>query len=465
MTVKAIMPVGINLVAPLAHEATDTRATDIAGSSRARSGAVAQLIGRGLRLGDVESAMGRRTPATRPTPGTRTSTTATRTTTTRTMSSGLGPSADRIASDHAGPSFHELVAAYFDCRRHKRNTRSALAFEMDLERNLVQLFDELAAGTYWPGRSICFVVTRPKPREVWAAAFRDRVVHHLLYNRIGPRFERSFIADSCACIRGRGTLYAVERLESKVRSVSANWSRRAWYLKCDVANFFVSIDKRVLAGMLEARVAPGWWRDLAELILFHDPRPDVILRCRPHELQLVPPHKRLAEQPTHCGLPIGNLSSQFFANVYLDRLDQFAKHTLHARRYIRYVDDFVLLHEDRGWLAAALQEIESFLPRELGVRLNPAKTIIQPVERGIDFVGQVVKPWHRRTRRRTFNEALRRVAVADPADLHAMANSYFGLLSQATSNQHDRELLARLVRRRGHAINRTLTKTFPRRAT
>jgi hypothetical protein len=107
------------------------------------------------------------------------------------------------------------VAAYFDCRRHKRNTKSALAFELNLERNLVGLFDELAGGHYRPGPSICFVVTRPKPREVWAAAFRDRIVHHLLYNRIGPRFERAFIADSCACIAGRGTLYAIERLESK----------------------------------------------------------------------------------------------------------------------------------------------------------------------------------------------------------------------------------------------------------
>lgn len=353
------------------------------------------------------------------------------------------------------------MAAYFDCRRHKRNTKSALAFELDLERNLVGLFDELAGGRYRPGPSICFVVTRPKPREVWAAAFRDRIVHHLLYNRIGPRFERAFIADSCACIAGRGTLYAVERLESKVRSVSANWSRPAWYLKCDVANFFVAIDKNVLAGLLEARVATGWWRDLAELVLFHDPRTDVVVRGRAREFALVPPHKRLGEQPSHRGLPIGNLSSQFFANVYLDRLDQFAKHVLRAHHYVRYVDDFLLLHESRAWLQAALAEIEAFLPRELHVALNPAKTILQPVDRGVDFVGQVIKPWHRRIRRRTFTAALRRTAEAEAGDVFTTANSYFGLLRQATANQHDRELLARLVRRRGHPINRRLTKAFP----
>ncbi len=206
-----------------------------------RSSAVSRLRN---RPGDVDRTI---PPAGR---GTRTSTMATRTTTTRTTSCAPAPSADR------GPfSFAELVEAYLDCRRTKRNSNAALAFEMRLERNLRRLYDELADGSYMPGRSKCFVITRPKPREVWAAAFRDRIVHHLLYNRIGPRFERSFIADSCACIKGRGTLYAAERLESKVRSITQNWSRRAFYLKCDLANFFVSIDKRILLDLLLAKIS------------------------------------------------------------------------------------------------------------------------------------------------------------------------------------------------------------------
>lgn len=314
------------------------------------------------------------------------------------------------------------------------------------------LFDELGAGAYRPGPSICFVVKRPKPREVWAAQFRDRVVHHLLYNRISVRFERSFIADSCACIRGRGTLYAARRLEEKVRSATRNWSRPAFYLKADIANFFVAIDKRVLAGQLEARIPEPWWRDLALQVLFHDPRPDAILHASPREMALVPAHKRLLEQPPHRGLPIGNLSSQFFANVYLDRLDQFAKHVLRCRHYVRYVDDFVILHEDRAWLAAVHDEIAAFLPREIGVRLNPAKTIIQPVDRGIDFVGQIVKPWRRMTRRRTFRTALRRTASAPADGLQQTANSYFGLLGQATASHRDRARLAKVVLARGRTM-------------
>jgi retron-type reverse transcriptase len=386
---------------------------------------------------------------------------ATRTTTTRTTSITSAPSAGRNDAEHAGFSFRDLVEAYFDCRRCKRNTRSALAFEIDLEPNLIDLFDELAAGTYRPGRSICFVVTRPKAREIWAAGFRDRVVHHLLYNRVGPRFERSFIADSCACIKGRGTLYAAERLESKIRSITRNWSRPAWYLKCDIANFFVAIDKRVLAGFLEERITEPWWRELAGLILFHDPREGAILHSRPERMALVAPHKRLAAQPHHLGLPIGNLSSQFFANVYLDRLDQFAKHVLHAHHYIRYVDDFLLLHESRDWLAAALEEIEAFLGRELHVRLNPTKTIIQPIDRGVDFVGQVIKPWYRRVRPRNVREAISRTRSAAPEDVFTTANSYFGLLREATASHRDRALLAKAVLSRGHSVNSNLTKAYP----
>jgi retron-type reverse transcriptase len=340
----------------------------------------------------------------------------------------------------------------------KRNTRTAREFEYDMESNLVTLFDELAAGTYRPGPSICFIVTRPKPREVWAAGFRDRVVHHLLYNKVGPRFERAFVADSCACIKGRGTLYAVQRLESKVRAISANWSRRAWYLKADVANFFVAIDKPILAGLLASRISEPWWWRLTEIVLMHDPRPDVVLRCPESKLSLVPAHKRLGLQPAHRGLPIGNLSSQFFANVYLNELDQFVKHRLRARHYVRYVDDFILLHESRDWLADAERAIGAFLEERLALRLNPKKTILQPVERGVDFVGQVVKPWRRETRRKTVGEALRQVARAGELELPVIANSYFGLLGQASANHGDRALVAKAVLRHGVPVTRDLRK-------
>jgi len=359
----------------------------------------------------------------------------------------------------ANSLFALLVQAYLDCRRTKRNSASALAFETQAEHNLYELHQELSAGTYRPGRSICFVITRPKPREVWAADFRDRIVHHLLYNHVAPRFIARFTADSCACIPGRGTLYAARRLEGQIRSITQNWSKPASYLKCDLANFFVSIKKAVLLEQLRRRLSEPWWMGLAETILMHDPRGDVDVRGSLHDLALVPAHKSLFNAPDGHGLPIGNLSSQFFANVLLDDLDQFAKHELRAPHYIRYVDDFVLLHEDRSWLRWAHGRIEGKLA-ELRLQLNPRKTIIQPISRGVDFVGHVIKPWRRTIRPRSMASALVRLAEAPAADVHQTANSYFGLLTQASHSHADRAQLANLVRQRGHCVNAALTKTY-----
>ena len=352
------------------------------------------------------------------------------------------------------------MQAYLDCRRTKRNSASAPAFEDHLEENLFDLHGELIAGAYTPGPSICFVITRPKPREVWAARFRDRIAHHLLYNHIAPRFHASFVADTCACIPGRGTLYGARRLEHQVRSVTRNWSRPASYLKLDLANFFVSIDKRVLREQLAARIHEAWWMHLAETILMHDPRTDVEVRGTAAMLALVPPHKSLFNAPDHCGLPIGNLSSQFFANVYLDALDQFVKHRLRAPHYVRYVDDFVLVHESAAWLVEAHRAIEAFLPERLHAHLNPRKTILQPVSRGIDFVGHVIKPWRRTVRPRIVASALKRLEVMPAEDVWQSVNSYLGLARQCPDSFAVRARLANAARKRGHCVDGDLTKAF-----
>ena len=360
-------------------------------------------------------------------------------------------------------TFDELVQAYLDCRRSKRNSASALAFEQHLERNLCRLHEQLLAGTYRPGRSICFVVTRPKAREVWAADFRDRIVHHLLYNRVAPRFHASFTADSCACIPGRGTLYGAMRLEHQVRSVTRNWSLPAHYLKCDCANFFVSIDKLVLRERIARRVSEPWWLELSDTILFHDPRENVEVRGSRQDLRRVPPHKSLFNAPPDTGLPIGNLSSQFFANVLLDGLDQHAKHQMHAPHYVRYVDDFVLLHPSPDWLASALRHIDAWLPQQLQIQLNPRKTVIQPIDRGIDFVGHVIKPWRRTTRPRTLRVALQRIEQMPDAETYAAGNSYLGLVRQASHSHKERAAICRALLKRGHPVEGLhLSKAFAR---
>lgn len=363
----------------------------------------------------------------------------------------------------AGYSLEKLVQAYYDCRQHKRTTASALRFEQNLEHNLMELHEELENGSYRPGQSICFAISRPRPREVWAASFRDRIVHHLVYNQIAERFHRRFIADSCACIPGRGTLYGATRLESKVRSMTQNWSRPAFYLKIDLANFFVSIDRRILWPLLVDQIHERWWRGLTKTVLFHDPRDDYELRGDAATLAKVPEHKRLMNAGRYHGLPIGNLPSQFFANVLLNELDQHIKHCVGARHYTRYVDDMVLLHESPQWLNEALASINAFLP-SLDLRLNPRKTILQPIDRGIDYVGQVILPWRRVTRRRTLRQALARLEDMPDEDVYASGNSYLGLVRQASHSHHEQAQLCRALLRRGHAVDGLhLEKAFRKR--
>ena len=351
-----------------------------------------------------------------------------------------------------------------DCRRTKRNSASALAFEQHQERELLALHEELRAGAWRPGRAYCFVVTQPKPREVWAAPFRDRIVHHLLYNAVAPRIEARFIATSCACIQGRGTLYAARQLEHMVRSATHNWSQPAHYLKIDLANFFVAIDKTILLAQLQAHIRHPWWQALASTILLHDPRTDFELRGNPARLHLVPAHKRLANAPAHCGRPIGNLSSQFFANVYLNGLDQHVKHQLRAQHYVRYVDDAVLVHTSAQWLQQTLTHLTTWLPEQLHAHINPRKTVLQPVARGIDFVGHVIKPWRRTTRPRTVRRAVQRLATMPASETFAAGNSYLGLIGQASHSHHDRTLIANVLRDRGHAVVGGINKIY-RRAT
>jgi len=455
MTVKAIIPVrDLNLVEPLACKATVKHTKETSGDSPDRSCAVSRSIS---RQSDEDSSTRRRTlPITR---SFRTSTMAIRTTTTSPSRVAFAPSAD-LSPPHADFTFTALAQAYFDCRRAKRSSKSALAFEINLEQNLVELDAELRSGSYTPGRSICFVVTRPKPREVWAAEFRDRVVHHLLYNHIAPAIHTRFIADSCACIPGRGTLYAAKRLERKARSITQSWTKPAHYLKCDLANFFVNIDKRIMCDLLTKHIPELWWRSLAHQILMHDPRLNYEYHGNTTLLYAVPLHKRLTNQPATHGLPIGNLSSQFFANIYLNELDQFVKHQVKAKHYVRYVDDFVLLHESAQWLNSAHDQIERFLSEKLNAQTNPKKTILQPAHRGIDFVGQVILPYRRAIRKKTRNYALQRIRTMPLKNMRDTVNSYFGMLRQTPHSHYSRLKIAREVLRRGKAVNGDFTKTY-----
>ena len=349
----------------------------------------------------------------------------------------------------------ELFEAYYDCRRHKRTTRSALAFEVNLEDNLMGLLAELQAGTWSPAPASVFAITRPKPREVWAAQFRDRIVHHLVYRAIAPLFEPSFIADSCACIKGRGTLYAADRLARHLRSATENWSKPAFVLKADIANFFGSIRHTDLFSTLAYRVKDPTMLDLCRKLVFQDVRQDAIVRGRPKDMARVPPHKSLFQTAPGIGLPIGNLSSQFFANVYLDPLDQMIKRRLRLP-YVRYVDDMVMIHREPKVLLAAADAIRAHLAT-IGLALAESKTFIAAAAKGVDFVGHIIRPHRRSGRPKTHRVAIRRLAAMPNPDFIASCNSYLGLYRH-TGSRAQIIAIARGAHQRGFKLDKGLTK-------
>ena len=285
-----------------------------------------------------------------------------------------------------------LFDAYYDCRRRKRNTMQSMNFEFDQEKNLFKLYQELKDGTYQIGRSICFVVTVPKPREVWAGAFRDRIVHHLIYNAVKERFENRFIQDTFSCIPNRGTLAGALRARDFAKRITRNYSKKAYYLKADISNYFNSINKVILLDIIRRYVKEKWLMDLIEQVINHDPRTNVFMKSPKELWEKLPKHKSLFNAQPEKGLPIGNLTSQFFSNVYLNRIDQFVKHNLRIKYYCRYVDDMVLMHEDPKYLNYCYEQIDDFLRRNLDLVLNPKKKNMNLISRGFDFVGHVIKP-------------------------------------------------------------------------
>ena len=315
-------------------------------------------------------------------------------------------------------SFRALWRHYRNCRRNKRNTFNALAFEVDAEARLLALQEELRAHSYRPGRSISFTTAGPKPREVFAADFRDRIVHHLLVSHQERVFEPLFIHDSFACRKGKGTLAASDRLMAFLRRATANGRCAAWALTLDVASFFPSIHKETLEEILAAKIRHPELVWLTRTLLFHDPTSHYRFRSLtpgapgPGSDQYpIPPEKSLFGKENACGLPIGNLTSQFWGNVYLNELDQFVKRRLRCRYYLRYVDDLVLLGERPDELARWRGEIEAFLRERLHLELRTEQRDPFPVGRGVELVGWKTS-WSRRLpRRRTLGNLRARLGA------------------------------------------------------
>ncbi len=287
-------------------------------------------------------------------------------------------------------AFENLEIAFRKARRGKRHKPNVAAFECNLDLELLDLQDDLLSGTYRPGGYRHFTIYEGKPRRISAAPFRDRVVHHALCNVIEPIWEARFVHDSYACRAGKGTHAALDRCTHFAR-------RYPYVLQCDVVQFFPSVDHAILRDLLARHIACRSTLKLIDRILASGTG----IHSKSYEMQWFPGDDLLAATRPR-GLPIGNQTSQFWANVYLHELDRFVKQTLHCQRqspaYLRYCDDFLLFAGDKPTLHRWRREIEGFMAT-LRLKIHPHRTVVYPVKNGIPFLGFKIYPGHRRLRR------------------------------------------------------------------
>lgn len=355
----------------------------------------------------------------------------------------------------------DLFEAYFSCRSNKRNTANALAFEVDYERNLIQLCEAINNGSYEIGRSIAFIVNKPVTREIFAADFRDRVVHHWLINKLNPLFEKEFIYDSYACRVNKGTHFGIRRAYGFIASCSNNYGTDCHILKLDIQGFFMRINREMLFQRLRNFINEKYHEPDKELVtalcgkfVFNDPARNCIIKGRKRDWDGLPKNKSLFHSPPGCGLPIGNLTSQVFANCYLNAFDHFVKKDLGIRYYGRYVDDVMIVHPEKDFLKSLLPELSDYLQTNLYLTLHPKKIYLQHYTKGVKFLGTMMKPGRIYIGNRTkgnFYSALQkqnevvRNSKPDKVAQHTFLssiNSYLGIMKHyKTYNLRKRTLL------------------------
>lgn len=307
----------------------------------------------------------------------------------------------------------DIRQAYADACCHKKCKHYIQRFNRNLDERLNELCDELWERRYKAIPSSCFIVTYPKKREVFAAEFRDRIVHHLYYNYTYELFCRTFIQDTYSCIPGRGTHYGIDRLEKHIRSCSHGYTASCDVLQMDISGYFMHIDRQRLLQiatdslhqMSRHRIlsrVPVRWCDrldfdfidyLTREIILLDPTDNCRLVGNPSEWDDLPYGKSLFQMPPGRGLPIGNLTSQLYSNVYMNVFDQWMKRTMRVEHYGRYVDDFFVVSRDRGYLHSIIPQAEEFLAENLGLSIQQGKTTITSVYDGISFLGAFLKPF------------------------------------------------------------------------
>ncbi|MEI8339071.1 MAG: reverse transcriptase domain-containing protein [bacterium] len=312
-------------------------------------------------------------------------------------------------------SLENLLLAWKEFVVGKKSREDVREFERNLMTNIISLHEDLRDKKYVHSPYQAFNISDPKPRSIHKARVRDRLLHHALYRILYPFFDKTFISDSYSCRVNKGTHKAIETFRKFEYQVSCNHTKTVWVLKCDIKKFFASIDHNVLLKILFEYIPDEDIRGLLQKIVgsFHSTHAGV-------------------------GLPLGNLTSQLLVNIYMNKFDQFAKHKLKAKHYIRYADDFVFMSQDKKWLEEVLVKVGEFLGAELKLTLHPNKVSVSTVASGVDFLGWVHFNDHRVIRNATKKRMFRN--IAEKQGKEATVQSYLGMLRHGNAGRLSKEV-------------------------
>ncbi len=323
-------------------------------------------------------------------------------------------------------SVENLFLAWEKFRKGKRSRKDVQKFEWLLEPNLFQLHRDLKSRRYKHGKYHTFYIQDPKQRLISKAEVRDRVVHQALFNILNPIFESGFISTSFSCRVGKGTHRGVLAVDKMIRQVSHNYTRPCFVLKCDIKKFFRSVDHELIIRTFAKRIKDEDALWLLERIIGSFPD----------------------------GMPIGNLTSQLFANIYMNEFDQFVKQTLGVKYYARYTDDFVVIAESEDYLINLLEPVRAFLTKELSLELHPNKVSIRKYRQGADFLGYVILPYRKQLRTKTKQRVIKKIdqrlsEYKDKSittyDLSQSLASYHGVLQHADTHKLKKKIQSRIT--------------------
>ncbi|MFA7096642.1 MAG: RNA-directed DNA polymerase [Salinivirgaceae bacterium] len=365
---------------------------------------------------------------------------------------------------------YQLHLSYLHARKNKRNTNNQLRFEMYQEEGLMQLAKAIYERKYTPKPCIAFIIHKPVMREIFAADFTDRIVHHLLYRCLYPIIDRKLINDTYSCRVGKGTLYGINRVSKLIRSCSNNYSKDTYILKLDIQAYFMNMQHQIIFDKVLAMLPDkkqnylGISKEtvlyLLRQTIFNPVKENCRIKGSRMDWDGLPASKSLFHYPNTTGLPIGNLTSQVFGNVYMNDFDHLVKKELGIKYYGRYVDDMVFVNNDKNYLQSIIPKLSDFLLSTLKLTIHPNKIVLVNANEGIQFLGQIIKPYRNYVSNRTknnFYQAIQKInkTMAEVpefswqqlCDIRAILNSYLGILQHAATFNLRKNMMSRLIGR------------------